>query len=59
MSGDMTDRPYKLAWPVEDARREIVKLAGSHFDPDCVAAFEARWAEISALVPATSARLAG
>ena len=54
-----SDRPYKLAWPVEDARREIVKLAGSHFDPDCVAAFEARWAEISALVPATSARLAG
>lgn len=54
-----SDRPYKHAWPIEDARREIVKLAGSHFDPDCVAAFEARWTEISALVPVVSARLAG
>jgi putative two-component system response regulator len=46
-------RPYKQAWAIDDAYREIVRLAGSHFDPACVTAFEARWPEISALfVPA-------
>lgn len=46
-----SERPYKQAWPVEQARREIVSLSGSHFDPDCVAAFELRWPEILALMP--------
>jgi len=56
-----SERPYKKAWPVADAYREIVKLAGSHFDPACVAAFEARWVEISALFEpeAATERLAG
>jgi len=44
-----SERPYKRAWPIADAYREVVKLSGSHFDPACVAAFESRWSEISAL----------
>jgi len=34
-------RPYKQAWPVERALREILLLAGTHFDPRIVAAFTA------------------
>jgi PAS domain S-box-containing protein len=33
-------RPYKAAWPVEEAVDEIRSLAGRQFDPDVVAAFE-------------------
>src|SRR5437588_3804470 len=32
-------RPYKEAWPVVKAVREIVKGSGTHFDPEIVAAF--------------------
>lgn len=45
-----SERPYKQAWPIERARREINALAGSHFDPAGVAAFEARWPEIEAVM---------
>ncbi len=34
------DRPYKAAWPVQDAVTEIRRLDGLHFDPAVVAAFE-------------------
>ena len=34
------ERPYKLAWPLEQAIDEILSLRGTHFDPDVVAAFE-------------------
>lgn len=43
-------RPYKPAWPLDRARAEIVRLAGSHFDPACVEAFEARWDDIVAVM---------
>jgi putative two-component system response regulator len=33
------DRPYKAAWPLEDAVEEIKGLAGTHFDPRVVEAF--------------------
>ena len=33
------ERPYKKAWPIEEAVAEIVKCAGSHFDPRVVQAF--------------------
>jgi hypothetical protein len=33
------DRPYKSAWPVEQAIAEIERAAGSQFDPGVVAAF--------------------
>lgn len=45
-----SERPYKKAWPLEDAYAEITRCSGSHFDPACVAAFIARWAEISVLM---------
>jgi putative two-component system response regulator len=32
-------RPYKKAWPVADAVEEVVRLRGSHFDPQVVEAF--------------------
>lgn len=34
-----TARPYKEAWPVERAVEHIIGLAGTQFDPGCVAAF--------------------
>ena len=33
-------RPYKDAWPVAEAVREVLDQAAGHFDPDVVAAFE-------------------
>ena len=45
-----SERPYKQAWPIDKAYAEIVKCSGTHFDPDCVDAFRAKWPEISALM---------
>jgi putative two-component system response regulator len=36
-----SERPYKKAWPVEDAVRVIEEGAGSHFDPGLMAPFKA------------------
>jgi HD-GYP domain-containing protein (c-di-GMP phosphodiesterase class II) len=33
-------RPYKGAWPIDQAVAEVRRCAGSHFDPAVVAAFE-------------------
>ncbi len=33
------ERPYKRAWPVEEALAEITKQSGSQFDPEVVRAF--------------------
>ena len=35
-------RPYKSAWPWQDAVAYIKEQAGSHFDPRCVEAFITR-----------------
>jgi putative two-component system response regulator len=35
----LTDRPYKKAWPLEDAVGEIKKGRGAHFDPGLVDIF--------------------
>lgn len=43
------ERPYKDAWAFEDACAEIHRLSGSHFDPDCIVAFEAAKAEIAVI----------
>lgn len=34
-----SERPYKRAWPVEEAIAEIDRLSGTHFDPELVRAF--------------------
>lgn len=36
-------RPYKKAWDLDVARNFLSENAGSHFDPDCVAAFMEQW----------------
>lgn len=49
-------RPYKSGWPIAEARDEINRCAGGHFDPRVVAAFNARWNDILPLYrPAESA----
>jgi hypothetical protein len=35
----ISERPYKRAWPIEDAIAEIRKMSGGHFDPIIVDAF--------------------
>lgn len=42
-------RPYKQAWPVEEAHAEILKESGGHFDPDLVPAFSRSLPEILAV----------
>ncbi len=37
------DRPYKKAWPLEEAVAEIERNAGRQFDPEVVAAFLGLW----------------
>lgn len=44
------DRIYRKGWPIDQARDAIRAGSGSHFDPTCVAAFEARWPEIAVIV---------
>jgi two-component system response regulator RpfG len=36
-----SERPYKLAWSVEDAVAYLVSNKGKHFDPECVETFVA------------------
>ncbi len=49
-------RPYKHAWPVAEARAEILAQSGKHFDPVCVAAFERGWERIAPLMSPLRAR---
>jgi putative two-component system response regulator len=61
-------RPYKQAWPVEDAVAEIRKCSGSHFDPALVEAFskripeilevKQRFADVAVLLPSLSPEVA-
>ena len=44
-----SERPYKKAWPIEDAYDEIVACSGTQFDPRCVEIFRQRWPEIRAI----------
>lgn len=45
-----SERPYKKAWPVEEAYAEILANSGTHFDPRCVEAFKAQWSHIAAVM---------
>lgn len=38
-----SERPYKRAWSMEDARKFLLDGRGTHFDPACVDAFVALW----------------
>ncbi|HLO78284.1 MAG TPA: HD domain-containing phosphohydrolase [Magnetospirillum sp.] len=38
-----SDRPYKKAWPLMQARQYVEEQSGRHFDPECVAAFLRQW----------------
>lgn len=42
----VSDRPYKKAWPLEEARSYLVANSGTQFDPTCVDALLASWAEV-------------
>ncbi|SFV38253.1 putative two-component system response regulator [Devosia crocina] len=45
-----SERPYKRAWPVNEAYAEIMRCSGTHFDPGCVASFKAQWSQICAIM---------
>ena len=52
----VTDRPYRAAMPAVRAREELVRCAGSQFDPAIVAVFAELVAERrAALVPVAAA----
>lgn len=42
----LSERPYKRAWSVDEAVREIARGAGAHFDPGVVDAFLATLPEV-------------
>ena len=42
----MSDRPYKKTWTLQAALDYIKQQSGSHFDPECVAAFFNRLDEV-------------
>ncbi|RIX42021.1 MAG: response regulator [Rhodocyclales bacterium GT-UBC] len=41
-----SERPYKKAWPLEEAVRFLEEGRGKHFDPLCVEAMLAKWDEV-------------
>ena len=51
-----SERPYKAAMPLDEARACIAAESGRHFDPACVAAFLSRWDEIATVRNDASAR---
>jgi response regulator RpfG family c-di-GMP phosphodiesterase len=44
-----SERPYKKAWETEKALQFLQEGSGTHFDPDCVAAFSRQWDEVLAI----------
>jgi putative two-component system response regulator len=52
-----TERPYKAAMPLAEARACIAAESGRHFDPACVTAFLSRWEDIVAVGASASACL--
>ncbi len=45
----VSERPYKPAWPLEQARGQLLALRGRQFDPACIDAFLSRWDEAVAI----------
>lgn len=50
-----TERPYKAAWPIDQALDYLEKKSGSEFDPDCVAALCRARPRIASIVPPSDA----
>jgi putative two-component system response regulator len=50
-----SERPYKKAWPLAEARAHLSANAGTHFDPACVEAFLKRWSEVERLAGGSAA----
>ncbi|HEX8165822.1 MAG TPA: HD domain-containing phosphohydrolase [Beijerinckiaceae bacterium] len=50
-----SERPYKQAWPLPEARAHLVANAGTHFDPACVEAFLSRWSDVERLAGGNAA----
>lgn len=42
----MSSRPYKKAWPADEAIRYVIASSGTHFDPEVVTCFESCLREI-------------
>lgn len=49
-----TERPYKRAWSLEEARGEMVAGSGTLFDPACVEAFLQCWPQIVACMTSST-----
>lgn len=49
-----TERPYKRAWSLEEARDEIIAQSGQLFDPACVEAFLRCWPQVETCMASTS-----
>jgi putative two-component system response regulator len=41
-----TERSYKCAWPIEEARGFMIENSGKQFDPECISAFQRCWPDI-------------
>lgn len=41
-----SERPYKAAWTLEEARDHLLAGSGTHFDPQVVQAFEDSWNDV-------------
>ena len=44
-----SERPYKRAWSIDDARRFLIENSGSHFCPRCANALLEAWDEVLAI----------
>ncbi len=41
-----SERPYKRAWPLAQAREYLIEQSGRHFDPACVTALLESWPQV-------------
>ena len=46
----ISDRPYKSAWPLDEARVEVMRLSGQNFDPDLVTVFDGVFYELVEII---------
>lgn len=46
-----TERPYKAAWPLDEALAYVQEKAGSEFDPECVGAICKARSRVAAIMP--------